>query len=81
MRKVMTLSVAKAIIFGIVINIIISSIVAIYSYDVINAFCEEPINIERGRVITVIFPGSFIIIAAVLIAYTLLSVKVKQKES
>ena len=81
MRKVMTLSVAKAIIFRIIINIIISSIVSIYSYDVINAFCEEPIDIERGRVIITIFPGSFIIITAVLIAYTLLSIKAKQKES
>ena len=81
MRKVMILSVAKAIIFGTIINIIISSIVSIYSYDVINAFCEEPIDIERGRVIITIFPGSFIIITAVLIAYTLLSIKAKQKES
>lgn len=81
MKKVMILSVAKAIIFGIIIDLLVSSIVSIYSFDIINAFCEEPIGIPRGKVMFAVFPGAFVIIASILVAYTFLSIKSKKKES
>ena len=49
--------------------------------DIINAFCEEPIDIPRGKVMFAVFPGAFVIIASILVAYTFLSIKSKKKES
>ncbi|MBQ8131419.1 MAG: hypothetical protein IJ193_02920 [Bacilli bacterium] len=80
MKKTLTLSLGKAILFGTIINIIVSGVISTYSFDIINAFGEEPIAATRGNVMVTIFPASFIILTSVLIAYTFLSIVPKKKE-
>ena len=81
MKKVMTLSVAKVLLFGTIIDLIISCVVSIYSFDVIKAFSDGQIALTRGKVIIAVFPSCFIILASALVAFTFLSIKSIRKES
>lgn len=80
MKKEITLSTTKAIVFGFIINIIISGVISTKAFDIINAFQEEPLQTSRGNIAILVFPYIFVILASVLISYTMLSLKSKKKE-
>lgn len=69
----------KMIIFGIVIDILVTSILSFGSYDIINAFYGEIIPVSRLNFFLTLFPNILIIIAAIIISYTLLSIKYEKK--
>ena len=69
----------KMIFFGIVIDILVTSILSFESYDIINAFYGEIMPVSRLNFFLTLFPNILIIIAAIIISYTLLSIKYEKK--
>ena len=69
----------KMILFGIVIDILVTSILSFGSYDIINAFYGEIMPVSRLSFFLTLFPNILIIIATIIISYTLLSIKYEKK--
>lgn len=74
------LSKSKAIIFGIIIDVLMSCIISIGSYDIIVSFYGEKMAIEKSLFASILFPAVFIIIGAILISYVLISIKWDSKK-
>lgn len=70
----------KMIFFGIVIDILVTSILSFGSYDIINAFYGEIMPVSRLNFFLILFPNILIIIATIIISYTLLSIKYEKKD-
>lgn len=77
--KEIVLSKKKAIIFGIVIDILVTTIISYGGYDAVNAFYGEIMPLSRGSFFLVLFPHVLIIIAAIILAFTFISIKYPKK--
>ena len=77
--KEIVLSKKKAIIFGIVIDILVTTIISYGGYDAVNAFYGEIMPLSRKSFFLVLFPHVLIIIAAIILAFTFISIKYPKK--
>ena len=77
--KEIILSKKKAIFFGIVIDLLVTTIVSFGGYDAVNAFYGEIMPVSRGSFFIVLFPYVLVIIAAIIVSFTLISIKYNKK--
>lgn len=77
--KEIILSKKKAIIFGILIDLIVTSIISFGGYDAVNAFYGEIMPLARKDFFFVLFPHVLIIIAAIILSFTFISIKYTKK--
>lgn len=71
----------KAIIFAIIIDVLTSLIISFGSYDIIIAFYGQKMPVDRFLYASVLFPGVFVIIGAILVSYILVSLKWNPKRA
>lgn len=77
--KEIILSKKKAIFFGIVIDFLVTTIISYGGYDAVNAFYGEIMPLSRNSFFLVLFPHVLVIIAAIIISFTLISIKYNKK--
>lgn len=78
-KKEIILSKKKAIFFGIIIDLLVTSIVSYGGYDAVNAFYGEIMPVSRSSFFMVLFPHVLVIICSVIIGFTLISIKYEKK--
>ncbi len=75
------LSKSKAIVFGIIIDILMSFIISVGSYDIITAFYGEKMAIDKSLFASILYPAVFVIVGSILISYLLISIKWDNKKA
>ena len=70
----------KAIIFAIIIDLLVTAIISIGAYDVINIVYGQKMLIERLNFIALLYPNLFIILLAVMVSHIFLSIKYIKKK-
>jgi len=79
-KKEIVMSKNKLIVFGIIIDLLLTTIISYGTYDIINAFYGEIMPTSRINFFFTMFPYTLFIIAALLICYTLLGIKSDKKK-
>lgn len=70
----------KAIIFAIIIDLIVTAIISIGAYDVVNIVYGQKMQIERLNFIIILYPNLFGINLAMMTSHILLSMIYKKKK-